>query len=177
MSVPFTGWRIQPAAIIINAHSGARVRHRSARPIDYAVWEIHPVMKMEVIPWNTGRSSLTGYTPRAGLTASPSILPSTDSSFASMRTAMENGSSSRPIICWQHFFRWRETRQRQKALTGTRRVKTSPEYAHNVRRFPTVICWVWRSTNFPKVGKACSITFPDVFNASWAQLNWPQGWM
>jgi len=29
---------------------------------------------------------------------------------SSMLTAMENDSSSRPMICWQHFFRWRETR-------------------------------------------------------------------
>ena len=49
-----------------------------------------------------------------------------------------------------------------KKLTRTRRAKTSPEYAHNVRHFPTVICRVWRSTNFPEVGKACLITFPDV---------------
>jgi hypothetical protein len=60
--------------------------------------------------WSTGKSSLIGYTQRVGLTASPSILPSTDYFFASMHTAMENDSSLKAMICWQHFFRWRETR-------------------------------------------------------------------
>jgi len=45
------------------------------------------------------RSSLIGYTQRGGLTASPSISPSTDFFFASMRTAMENDSSLKPVIC------------------------------------------------------------------------------
>jgi hypothetical protein len=44
----------------------------------------------------------------AGLTASPSTSPSTDFFFASMCTATEDDSSLRPVICSQHFFRWRE---------------------------------------------------------------------
>jgi len=50
-------------------HAPADHSNRRSTPKGYAVWEIHPVMKMEVIPSNTGRSSLIGYMQRAGLTA------------------------------------------------------------------------------------------------------------
>jgi len=45
------------------------------------------------------RCGTIGYTQRAGLTGLPNILPSMDSSFASMHTATENDSSSKSMIC------------------------------------------------------------------------------
>jgi hypothetical protein len=80
-------------------HAPADHSNRKSAPKGYAVWEIHPVMKMEVIPRSTEKSSRIGYTQRAGLTASPNISPSTDLFSASMHTAMENDSSLRPMIC------------------------------------------------------------------------------
>src|SRR5438132_3697351 len=46
-------------------HAPADHSNRRSTPKGHAVWEIHPVMKMEAIPGNTGRSSLIGYTQRA----------------------------------------------------------------------------------------------------------------
>src|SRR4030095_6062452 len=40
-------------------HAPADHSNRRSTPKGYAVWEIHPAMKMEVIPRNTGKSSLT----------------------------------------------------------------------------------------------------------------------